>query len=418
MRLSPRFAPLAIAASALLGGILAGQTLAQDRPLVITQANLIDGVSSVPTMNATVVVENGRIQRIESGDAQLPDGADILDLEGRWLLPGFVDAHAHIADLAAARRALRSGTTTARNMGVDHFADLGMRDLNRAGVVDMPDIVSAGYHVRPRPADAFFADFPQFAEWIDAGLPGTEALRAMVRALAGRGVGVIKVMATERAGLPETDPRIRVFGDAELAAVVDEARAHGLMVAAHAHGDSGAAAAVRAGVHSIEHGTWLSDATLELIKANDVCLVPTLAATLDQNQPGGEYDDPTLQLRSRAMLPRAREVVATASELGIRIAAGPDTGYWAHSNHRMADEIVALRGAGLSTVDAIRAGTSVAAGCLGVGDRTGTIKAGHEADFIVVEHDPLRDIAHIHNLLVVINNGRIALNRLESGPRR
>jgi imidazolonepropionase-like amidohydrolase len=419
MMLSNRL--IGIACGIVLVGLCVGPAAAQSNApgtLVLTHANVIDGVSSAPMMNATVIVEGGVIRRIETnGSSEPPSGAKVLDLNGRWLLPGFVDAHAHIADLPSARRALRSGVTTARDLGVDHFADIGLRELNHAGVADVPDIVAAGYHVRPRPADAFFLDFPQFAEFLGTGMHGPNALRAMVKALADRGVNLIKVMATERAGLPETDPRIRVFTEAELAAVVDEARAHGLFVAAHAHGDEGAAAAVRAGVHSIEHGTWLSDATLRLIKEKDVCFVPTLAATLDETAPGGDYDNPMIQLRGRAMLPRAREVIATAWKMGIRIAAGPDTGYSEHSVNRLTDEIVALHDAGLPNMDAIKAGTSVAADCLGVSNRVGALKPGYEADLVVIERSPLRDIGYVRDVLVVINNGRIAVNRLEIEPR-
>src|SRR5437870_474003 len=118
--------------------------------LAITHANVIDGISNQPLRDVTVVVRDGKIQSIgpTSPAADMP----VLDLKGRWLLPGFVDAHAHIADLRAARTALASGTTTLRCLGVNHFVDIGIRDLNHAGVADLPDIVAAGYHVRPRPA--------------------------------------------------------------------------------------------------------------------------------------------------------------------------------------------------------------------------------------------------------------------------
>jgi imidazolonepropionase-like amidohydrolase len=145
-------------------------------------------------------------------------------------------------------RALESGATTIASAGINHFADVGLRELSRGGAVD-PDVVAAGYHIRSRPADEFFIDFPQLSD-LRRGVRGTDAVRRMVRAMAGRGVDRIKVLSTERAGLPDTDPRIRIFSDDELAAIVDEARKASLNVIAHAHGDEGAAAAVRAGVPS------------------------------------------------------------------------------------------------------------------------------------------------------------------------
>jgi imidazolonepropionase-like amidohydrolase len=357
------------------------------------------------------VVVNGHIQNIGQGAAPTGAPTQVLDLKGRWLLPGFVDAHAHIADLASARRALRSGTTTARDLGVNHFADVGMRELNHAGVADVPDIVAAGYHVRPHPADEFFLDFPQLADMM-GGVRGPENVRRMVRAMASRGVNVIKVMATQRAGLPETDPRLREFNDEELAAVVDEASKAGLWVAAHAHGDEGASAAVRAGVHSIEHGTFLSDDTLRLMKAKGVYFDPTIATVQDLIDPGGDYDDPMLQIRGRAMMPRLREVTSKAWKMGIKIVAGTDTGYLPRSNRRIPDEIIELARVGMAPMDAIKAATSVSAQCLGVEKRTGSIRAGYEADFVVVDRSPLDDIGNVEDVLIVVNNGRIAVNRL------
>ena len=383
--------------------------------LVIEHANVIDGISNAPMMDATVVVVNGHIQSIgQSSGAAAPGNA--INLHGHWLLPGFVDAHTHVGNLADARRALLSGATTIGEAGVNHFADVGMRELNHEGVADVPDVIAAGYHIRTHPADDYFIDFPQDADLM-GGVHGTEAVRRMVDRMASRGVDRIKVMATERAGLPDTDPRIRIFNDEELAAVVDEAKKHGLWVVAHAHGDEGAAAAVRAGVHCIEHGTFLSDDTLRLMKEKGVYLDPTLTATVDLSDPEGEYDNPALEMRGRAMLPIALEMTAKAWKMGIKIVAGTDTTYFEKNNRTMADEIIALAGAGIPAMDAIKAGTSVSAEELGIDKRTGSIRAGYEADFVVVDRSPLEDIRHIGDVVMVINNGRVALDRLDVAPR-
>lgn len=408
-----------------LATMLVLRTRAQSTPrvggadsLTIIHANLIDGVGDAPVMDATVIVVNGHIQSVGPGASAGVAGNSptIIDLKGAWLLPGFVDAHAHIADMAAARRALMSGTTTAGEAGVDHFADVGLRELNHAGVADVPDMIAAGYHVRPHPADAFFLDFPQLADLLP-GVHGPDAVRRMVRAMASKGVNRIKVMATERAGLPDTDPRIRIFTDQELAAVVDEASKNNLWVVAHAHGDEGAAAAVRAGVHAIEHGTYMSDDTLRLMKEKGTYLDPTLSATEDLADPEGDYDNPMLQIRGRAMLPVIYEMVAHAWKIGVKIVAGSDTAYNAQTNRRMADEIIDLTKAGIPPMDAIKAGTSGSAADLGVEKRTGSIRVGFEADLIAVSRNPLEDIRHIADVILVINNGRVAMSRLNVSPR-
>jgi len=379
--------------------------------LAITHANVIDGVSAVPLLDATVIVRDGRIENVVAGKPELPSGATVLDLKGRWLLPGFVDVHAHLADMSAARRALGSGATTVRCLGVNHFVDIGFRELNHAGAADIPDVVAAGYHVRPRPAEEFFLDLPKMKDLMN-GVTGSESIRKMVRAMIERGVDAIKIMATERAGLPDTDPRKRVFTDQELAAAVDEARKSGVYVAAHAHGDEGAASAVRAGVRSIEHGTYLSDQTLALMKERGTYLVPTIATVIDLIDPGGDYDNPILSVRGRAMLPRLRETTAHAWKMGVRIVAGTDTGYGPASSRRVPHEIIELVNIGMTPMEAIKAATANAAACIGVDKRTGSIKPGMEADLISIERDPIADITAIQDVIIVINNGKIAVNRL------
>ena len=381
--------------------------------IVFTNATVIDGAASAPMRDATVVVRDGKIERIASGRIDTPNGATVLDLKGRWLLPGLIDAHVHLRDLTSARAALASGVTTARALGVDHFADIGIRELNHAGVADVPDVLAAGYHVRPRPADAMFLDMPRLADLM-AGVNGPERVRRMVRALIEHGADGIKIMATERAGLPGTDPRKRVYSEEELTAAVDEARKSGRLVAAHAHGDEGALAAVRAGVRTIEHGTYLSDQTLALMKEKGTCFVPTIATVIDLIDPGGNYDDPALSVRGRAMLPRVRDATARGWKAGVQIMAGTDTDYGPESTRRIPDEVVELVQVGLPPMDAIKAATSLAARCLGIDQRTGALKAGLEADLIAVDRDPLADVAALRDVVLIVNNGRIAVNRLSN----
>jgi imidazolonepropionase-like amidohydrolase len=213
-------------------------------------------------------------------------------------MPGYVDAHVHLADMERARIALRSGATTVRTMQCDHFVDVRIRDAHRQGQKDLPDVVAAGYQIRPDMSPAFFEDFPALAD-LRTRVSGTDSVRRVVRAIVSRGVDHIKFLATERGGTPETDPRKRTFSDEEIEALMDEAQKAGLRVAAHAHGDEGARAAVNAGVHSIEHGTFISDQTLAAMKQRGTYYVPTFAVERQPPTRPEDRDNPILAERRR-----------------------------------------------------------------------------------------------------------------------
>lgn len=361
--------------------------------------------------NATVVVADGVIRSVATGRPAIPGGARVIDVTGRFLVPGLIDAHVHIGNLAAARRALHSGVTTARSMGIDHFADVGLRDLARRGVVQAPEILAAGYHVRPEPAEALFLDEPQLADLYESGVRDADAMRRMARVMVRRGVDFIKTNATERAGLPETDPRKPFYDETELRALVEAAGA--IPVAAHAHGDEGGRAAVLAGVRSIEHGTYLSGETLRLMAQRGTFLVPTIAVVSDLTIPGGDYDNAVLQIRGRHMLPRVRETAARAHGAGVKLVTATDTGYGPESVLRLSHELLEFVAIGLTPLEAVRAATVVAAELLGVADRIGRIAQGYEADLLVLERNPLEDIGAFQDVMLVMNNGTIVLDRVQ-----
>jgi imidazolonepropionase-like amidohydrolase len=361
------------------------------------------------TANATVVLRDGKIASVGGGAA--PAGAHVVDLKGKYLLPGLIDCHTHLANLAAARLALASGVTTVRSAGVPNYADVGLRGLVRKGAVAGPDMVAAGYHVRPRLAEeAFFSD-PSLSNLM-GGVEGPDALRQVVRTVLSHGVDFIKVLATERAGTADTDPRKQTYTEAELRAVVEEAAAKGIPVLAHAHGDEGAQAAVKAGVRSIEHGTYLSDATLSLMKDKGTYYVPTYATVIDLVEPGGDYDVPALRNRGRSMLPRLRSTVQRAHRLGVRIATGADTGYGPSSLTRISHEVAAFVEMGFTPLQALQSATTVAAELLRVERTTGAVEPGLDADLIAVDGNPLDDPAVLQDVLLVVSNGRVALDRL------
>lgn len=381
--------------------------------IVIRHANLADGVRGAIASNAALVIRDGLIAQVESEPFTPPAGATVIDAAGRYVVPGLIDAHTHIATLAAARRALESGVTTIRSASTNNYQDVALRDLVRQGALPGPDVVAAGVFVTPDLGETMLADAKLGA--FSNGVTTEAALRGVVRINLEHGVNVIKTRGSERAGLPNTDPRQQTFTEQQLSWIVDEATRGGVPVMAHAHGDEGAWAAVRAGVRSIEHGTYLAESTLALMKQRGTFLVPTYITVVDLTQPGGDYDDPVLTLRGAHMLPRLAETVQRAHRMGVKIATGADTQYGPESLSRIAGEVAALAGLGLSPVEALRSATTVAAELLGVGSKTGALQVGMEADVIVVERNPLQDPRALADVLAVVSNGRVALNRLPFG---
>src|SRR5919205_713940 len=241
--------------------------------------------------------------------------ARVINLKGKYLMPGLIDAHTHADNFAAFRRAIESGVTTVRSAGVSNFADVGFRDLVRRGAFAGPDVVTAGYHVRPQMAAEAFLNHPEYADLM-AGVTTIEKMRRAVQLNLSHGVEWIKILATERAGTPDTDPRKQVYTEEEIRAIVQEAATKNVPVEAHAHGDEGALAAVKAGVRSVEHGTYLSEATLREMKQRGTFFDPTYTTVIDLTDAGGDYDVPALRIRGQHMLPRLRDAVGRAHKAG------------------------------------------------------------------------------------------------------
>jgi imidazolonepropionase-like amidohydrolase len=394
----------------VFGMTLPGVLVAQQTTTAITNANLVNVRTGQITANATIVVREGKV--VSAGTGAAPAGATVIDARGRFVLPGLIDAHTHIDNFPAARRALESGVTTVRSAGVSHYADVGLRELAKKGAIAGPDFLAAGYHVRPQLAPDSFISDPGLSAFMNGGVTTLDAIRQVVRANLSHGVDWIKTTSTERAGLPETDPRKQLYTDAEVKAMVDEAATKGIPVMAHAHGEEGALAAVKAGVRSIEHGTYLSEEALKLMKANGSYLVPTYATVIDLVQPGGDYDNPGLHLRGSHMLPRLRETVERAHKLGVKIVTGADTSYGPNSVTRISHEIAAFVEIGMTPLQALQSATTVAAELLGLEKRTGGVETGLEADLLVVERNPLDSVRTLQDPLLVMSNGRVGVNRL------
>lgn len=403
-------------AVAVLGGLAslsAHRAPAQPQATIaLTNASVVNVRTGAIARGATVILRGGIIDSVGSGAA--PAGTRVIDLKGRYLVPGLIDAHVHITSLLQMRAALDSGVTTVRSAGVSHFADVGLRELVRKGFAPGPDMIATGYHVRPGVAAEFFLDFPDEGGLM-GGAPGADAIRRVVRANLSRGVDWIKTNATERAGTPDTDPRRQLYSQEELRILVVEAAAKNIPVMAHAHGAEGADAAVRAGVRSIEHGTYLSDETLQLMAKQGTFFDPTVDIVNDLAEAGGDYDNAGLKRRGEMMRPILHAAVQRAHKFGVKIVAGSDTGYGPSSIARVSREAVMLTAAGLTALQALQAATLTNAEMLRLEKRIGAVEPGLEADLLVVDGNPLDNIRALLDPVLVISNGRVGLDRLNFG---
>ena len=392
----------------LFAQILFGQfAAAQDESYALTNANLFNGVDNEIYANRTVFVKDGKIERIAEPGVSVSRDYTVIDAEGSFLLPGLFDVHTHISTLAQAKRALESGVTTVRTGSVSAYQDVAMRELVRTGQLPGPDVLAAGVFVTPDLGETVLADARLAA--LHGGVNSDDELRLLVNINVDRGVDVIKTRGTQRAGLPDTDPRQQVYTERQLRVVVEEAAKHGIPVMVHAHGDEGARAAVLAGARSIEHGTYLSDETLRLMKERGTWMVPTYVTMDEMNE---EQYDYVLRLRGKHMVPQLERAVRSAHTMGVKIATGADNYYDGKSINRISIEVEQFVRMGMTNFEALQTATVSSADLLQIGDRTGRIAPGFEADMILVPGNPLTNIEALQDVLLVMSNGHVALKRI------
>ncbi len=377
----------------------------------------------------TITIEDGRITAIKPG-YQRPAGADVIDLTSAYVLPGLIDSHVHLlsetgpgrrmealthsqVDLALqgagnARKTLLAGFTTVQDVGGADEAIFSLRDAIARGDVEGPRIRASGRAVTPTGGHADGNGFaPRIAE-ISVGntCDGADDCRRAVRQTIKNGADLIKITATggvlsnTRAGLEQQ------FFDDEIAAIVQAAESMGRKVTAHAHGKSGIEAALRNGVHSIEHGTYLDDETIALFRANDATLVPTVLAGVTVT---GWVDQEWLPKPSRDKAaqvgPQMLGMLRRARMGGVNVAFGTDTGVSPHGEN--AQEFALMVEAGYSPQDAIRSATVIAARHIEMDDQVGTIEPGKLADIIALDADPMRDIKELETVDWVMQAGRV-----------
>jgi imidazolonepropionase-like amidohydrolase len=387
--------------------ILSLPAMAQDRPFALTHANLFDGSRNKIIKDVTVFVRDGLIERIITGEVNISGDYEVIDTEGNYLMPGMFDVHTHIDSVNRARQAVESGVTTVRSASVTSFQDVALRELVREGKIIGPEFFAAGIYITPNLGDTILSD-PRLVALSD-GVNTDDELRLLVNVNVDRGVDVIKTRGTQRAGLPDTDPRQQVYTERQLRVVVEEASKHGLPVLVHAHGDEGARAAVLAGARSIEHGTYLSNETLRLMKARGTWFVPTYVTMDAMNEERYGY---VLRLRGKHMVPQLERAIREAYRIGVKIATGADHYYEEDAINRISIEVQRFVEYGMSHFDALKTATVNSAELLQIADRTGRIKEGFEADMILIPGNPLTNIEALQDVLLVMRNGRLVLKRI------
>ena len=400
--------------SICLVGFVISQSLAQNTgPIALIHVNLFNGKQNKIYPNSTIYIKDRKIFHIDTISATMRPGYEIINVDGNYLVPGLIDAHTHLDNIAAAKRALETGVTTVRTAGVPAFQDVAIANLVTKGILAGPDIVPGGVYVTPQLGETILADLR--LDSLYTGVNTMERLRHLVRINIDRGAKVIKTRGTERAGTAETDPRQQVYNYEELKAIVSEAAKYNIPVMVHAHGDEGARAAVLAGAKSIEHGTFLTDSTLMMMKKTGTYLVPTYITLEDLLQPGGDYSGPVLELRAKFMMPQAEKVFRKALALGIPIVTGADNNYTVNTTSRISLECQHYVRMGMTNFQAIQSATIIAARLLGLENKTGTIEIGKEADLLLIPGNPLEEIRYLQDALMVISNGQIALKRIPFG---
>lgn len=376
----------------------------------LTNTHVIDVRTGDILNDAVVVVRDGLIESVGTGPP--PAGAQVLDMEGKHLLPGFMDGHWHGRTLGNMRRALESGVTTAKSAGADGHIDLWMRDAVEAGYIAGPEILAVGVYVNRFPGASALSD-PRLYKYINVIVKGEDAVREVVRVNAERGVDWIKTRTGGTASAPGSwDPKTEVYTLEEITALVQEASAHGIPVACHAHGEHVINNAIRGGCRTIEHGFYITEANLRLMREHGTIWNPTYTSVEGYMFPHDDYNSSASRMRAPWALHNMRMMLAIAHELGVEIITSTDTQYGPQSNTRVSGEIINfVEYAGMSPLEAIQSATIVSASVYGLSEETGAIEVGLEADFVAYDRNPLEDVHVLSDPMFVMSNGRLVYHR-------
>jgi imidazolonepropionase-like amidohydrolase len=432
-----RVLPVTLSVLALSSVLTLAQQPAGAPSVVIRAARMFDGRSDAMIPNAVVVLEGTTIKAAGSR-LPIPPGSSVIDLGNVTLLPGFIDAHTHLSDESSddwnadtvsglrrtvaeaalrasrfAERTLAAGFTTVRDVGAADYIDVGLRNAIRAGVIPGPRMLVAVHALGARGGHCDTSGFPYQRFGPEPGIAdgiaaGPDQFRDAVRFQVKYGADVIKVCATGGVlslGDAVDTPQIT---QAEMDAIVDEAHRLDKRTAAHAHGAAGAKVAIRAGIDSIEHGSFLDDEAVAMMKERGTFLVPTLMAG---EYVAGKASDrqypPEIAAKARAAVAARSAAFKRALQAGVKIAFGTDSAVSPHG--RNAQEFALLVSNGMTPAAALHT-ISASASLLGLATTLGTLEPGKLADIVAVAGDPLQDITATERVTFVMKEGKVFRN--------
>jgi imidazolonepropionase-like amidohydrolase len=435
-----RLLSLLLLSAALVPSRLLAQTPTPSPPpkvdTVIHAGTLLDRPGKEPRRNASVLIAKGKIASIQDGHAKPPEGATLIDLKDRFVLPGLIDCHVHLTSDRAgvegqlssvtdsvadrsyeaawnARKTLEAGFTTVRNLGSSDGVTLALRDAIAKGWAIGPRILDAGRGISTTsghmdPKLGYREELHDVLDRQDNVCDGADDCRQAARKQISRGVDVIKIATTGGVNSPiGAGLGAQMFED-ETKAIVETAHMYGKKVAVHAHGADGINMALRAGADSIEHGTLIDDESLKLFKSSGAYYVPTLSTIngyLERIAANPNAYAPEVRKKIDWRLSVTGDALKKAVPAGVKIAFGTDAGVSKHG--RNADEFELMVKFGMTPATAIQAATVNAADLLGIADQVGSLEPGKSADLIAVQGDPLSDVTILKKVSFVMKDGKI-----------
>jgi imidazolonepropionase-like amidohydrolase len=405
--------------------------------IVIRAGRLFDSVSGHMIDRPSIVIAGNRVESVSQGDAPAIPGATLIDLGNATVLPGFIDVHTHLtmnaggggyeglgisvprAALIGARNArltLMAGFTTVRNVGAEGYSDVALRDAIDAGDVVGPRMQVSGppLGITGGHCDNNLLPF-EFHYSAEGVADGVDAVIHRVREVVKYGADVIKFCASGGVFSKGDNPLLEQYSPDEMKALITESHRLGRKVATHAHSAIAIKDAVRAGVDSIEHGIFLDEEGIELMKERHTFLVPTSFPLFWFEEHEAEMHLPPWVVEKAAIIiPAAKKNMAQAFKAGVRVALGTDAGVYPHGLN--GGEFWSMVQLGLTPVQALQAGTVNAAELMGWSDRVGGVRPGMFADLVAVQGDPIADISLLEHVKFVMKDGVVYKNEISEKP--